>query len=373
MQGRLHAAINKILATDSSGYATVSAAPESRQVKMYWKGSVPAAVRAAAAATGVPVKFLPARFTRREMVAEAKRLSYDSRVAMVSPKFDGSGLKVTVTTTEQAAGKDNILSSARLPLTMVKGARPKPLIADRESVTNRNDVTTLQSFTRLNDILPFWGGARYLTDVNVCTNGFALNVPAANIWYMLSASHCGFSGGGVLIPGQLNPTGDVIINTPIRETLIIRYPYNPFGVQGRIFTGPFTSSTSVGVGGTIENVREDRVCTGGASSGEHCNIEVGDTDIFLQNGIGPLDVAALPAGQCAAAPGDSGGPVYSYDRSDGRVNARGVISLGVQGSNAPCPGSAQTGSNVVVFTPLVALPGETPGALQFYGVNILTD
>ena len=38
------------------------------------------------------MRFMPARFTQRELEIEAKRVAADARVATVAPKADGSGL-----------------------------------------------------------------------------------------------------------------------------------------------------------------------------------------------------------------------------------------------------------------------------------------
>src|SRR5262249_34590457 len=115
-QDRLNAAANRILATDSTGYAGVIAAPESHQLRVYWKGAVPAAVTNLAGQLDVPVKILAARFTQRELVAEAARLAADARVATATPKADGSGLEVTVTTPQRS--RADVLGSARVPLTV---------------------------------------------------------------------------------------------------------------------------------------------------------------------------------------------------------------------------------------------------------------
>ena len=348
-QDRLNAAANQILKTDSTGYAGIVAAPESRQLRVYWKGAVPAAVTSLASQLNVPVSFLPARFTQRELVAEARRLAADARVATAAPKVDGSGVEVTVTTPQQS--RADVLGSARVPLTVTTDQRPQNM------------------FSRQADIPPFWGGSRYNSPVGGCSNGFAIN-QTPNI-YEISAGHCGSNGQGASIPGQPSPTGTIERDNNPRDTLIISYSA---GVAGSIYTGSWTSSTGVGVGGAVSDFVGNFVCTGGASSGEHCgSLQVQAVDQFINVGyiIGPETRAALPAGQCAVAPGDSGGPAYSY-RSDGRVNARGTISAGNTGT-ATCPGAVPNGSSTVWYAPLLRPAGDPQiGSLQFYGVGILT-
>lgn len=65
--------------------------------------------------------------------------------------------------------------------------------------------------------------------------------------------------------------------------------------------------------GAFSDFVGDVVCTGGSSSGEHCGETVRAVDQFADIGyvIGPETEATLPAGECAVAPGDSGGPAYS--------------------------------------------------------------
>jgi hypothetical protein len=195
-------------------------------------------------------------------------------------------------------------------------------------------------------------------------------VPGSSNVYEISAGHCGANGQGATIPGQPSPTGTILADSNARDTLAINYPA---GVSGAIYNGPWNSSTGVRVGGAVADYVGNFICTGGASSGEHCGIQVQAVNQFVNVGyvIGPETRAALPAGQCASAPGDSGGPAYSY-RSDGRVDARGTISAGITGT-ATCPGVVPNGSSTVWYAPLLRPAGDSQiGSLQYYGVGILT-
>jgi hypothetical protein len=89
------------------------------------------------------------------------------------------------------------------------------------------------------------------------------------------------------------------------------------------------------------------------------------------HGRGPLTRAGYPNAQCAVAPGDSGGPVYSYSGS-GAVIGRGTITAGTTAVTAMCPGVSPNGSNTVWYAPLLRPAGDPQiGSLQFYGVGIL--
>jgi hypothetical protein len=202
------------------------------------------------------------------------------------------------------------------------------------------------------------------------SNGFALRIGEPPARYEISAGHCGDDGMSATITGQPRPTGTVTGDVNARDTLLIEYPA---GVEGAIYTGPWTSSAGARVAGAGADFVGNIVCTSGASSGEHCGVRVRAVDQFVNIGyvVGPETYAALPAGRCAAAPGDSGGPVYSY-RPSGRVEARGTISAGVTGG-ATCDGQSTVGSSEVWYAPLRRPVGDPEiGALRFYGAGIVT-
>jgi len=351
VQDKLNAVARDILAASSQGYAGIVAAPENRELRVYWQGELPRSVRQVAGRSGVPVKFLAARFTERELTAEAKRVAADPRVASAAPKVDGSGLDVKVTAAVRRADQPDLLGTARFPLDVTASEQPKALIS------------------RQDDTPAFWGGSRYQGPVGGCTNGFALSVPGIANIYEITAGHCGSDGQGVTVPGQPSPTGTILADVNDRDTMVIAYPS---GVSGAIYTGPFDSSTAVAVGGAVADFVGNWVCTGGSFSGEHCNINVLGVNQFVNVGyvIGPETLGVQVNGTCAAAPGDSGGPVYSL-RSDGRVDARGIISAGFMGT--PCPGLSPTGSVIVWYAPLLRPAGDSQfGALQYYGVGVVS-
>ncbi|MDH6464641.1 hypothetical protein M2302_004842 [Micromonospora sp. A200] len=347
VQERLNSAADEIMAARGDGFAGVVAAPEDRKLTVYWKGQVPGSVRDLAKRLAVPVKFKPARFHQREMVAEAQRLATDPRAVSVAAKVDGSGLAVTVTGRAPAAGKQDVLRTARLPLSLSTASRPTLL-------------------NRQNDFAPYWGGGRYYASGG-CSTGFGVYWNDAR--QILSAGHCGSNGqvaydGG----GPTNTMGPIINDNNPRDTLMIRV-----AAGGRIYTGPYNAASSIGVGGAVSDYVGNYVCTGGASSGEHCSIRVSVVNQFVNVGyvIGPVAQANhVTAGACAAAPGDSGGPVYSY-RSDGRVDARGTISAGATGT-AVCPGVVANGSSTVWYAPLLRPVGDAQiGSLTYHGASLI--
>jgi hypothetical protein len=354
-QARLDAAAERILAAGGAGNASIVADPTSHELRVYWHGTVPAAVRTTAGWLDVPVTFHPAAFTHQELVAEAKRLAGVERVVRAAPVADGSGLAVTVDATLAPATQSSLRAGSRVPLTITTGKR------------SRAAVTA----TRQADTAPFWGGSRYHALTGDCTNGIAVKLNS--VAYMMTAAHCSSDGASVTVPGQPGPTGFVSNTNACRDTALLRYPA---GVDSPIYTGPFNSSSASNaiVAGATPDFVGNLVVTGGASSGEHFNIRVNQTDVFEGVGgvkcdvVGPLTDAFSMNNTCAQAPGDSGGPVYSY--LNGRALMRGTITGG--NSGVACPGVVAVGGFEVIYAPLVRPPGDAQiGSLSFYGAAVL--
>jgi hypothetical protein len=350
VQNKLNTAAEKIVAAQGEGYAGIVAAPQNRELHVYWKGQVPEPVRTLAGRLGVPVRFLPATFTERELLAETERLAADPQVRSVGPEVDGSGLRINVTEAGQQAIQSGtgILGSTKVPLHVESDGAPAPLL-------------------RQNDISPYWGGARYTTPSapGGCSTGFA--VLWAGLDHMVSAGHCG-NNGEIAVDGGGNPAvdtmGNVFNDIPGRDTLMINTPS-----QGNAYIGPWNSNTGMDVVGAAPDFVGNLVCTSGARSGEHCGIPVTHVNQW-DAGFFPLTRAAFSTFTCAAAGGDSGGGVYHY--SGNGLIGRGTISTGRRGT-ASCPNAPVfESSNVVYYAPLLRPAGDPQvGSLQFYGATIL--
>jgi hypothetical protein len=81
--------------------------------------------------------------------------------------------------------------------------------------------------------------------------------------------------------------------------------------------------------------------------------------------LGPFLIAAAKDGECAAGPGDSGGPVYVPDQANTQATGRGTIRGGNKKAGAKCidaAGKTITGSSLVLFTPLET--SDSKGSLQ---------
>jgi hypothetical protein len=154
---------------------------------------------------------------------------------------------------------------------------------------------------------------------------------------------------------------------------LIRYPA---GISPAIYTGPFDAPTTnnASLASPTPDFVGNLIVTDGASSGEHFNIRVGAVDAFQSVGgipcaaTGPLTVANSLDNTCAQAPGDSGGPVYSY--LNGAAQMRGTITGG--NSGVACPGEVSTGGFQVIYAPLVRPNGDAQvGSLSVHGVSVM--
>lgn len=357
MQNRLATAATRILAAGGAGNPSVVLAPRSRELFIYWHGRVPSPVRAVAAKTGVHVVFRPTAYTFSRLVARAKAMAGVSGVVMAAPRPDGSALNVTVS--------PGMNSAARQAMAQAAGG---------VSLSVKTGPRTHALFGRQADNAPFWGGDRYFSPVGSCTSGFALSVAGATNVFGISAGHCGQNGDSITVPGQTGSVGTIEAKIQCRDNMVIEYPS---GVEPHIYTGPFNSSTNATVAGAAPDFVGEFVETGGASSGEHPDVPVLAVDLFAGvNGIpcttvGPLDEAGLSGNQCVSAPGDSGGPIFTYQNFPSSVIAHGIVTSGF--ANASCPGVSPTGSNTVFYTPLLRPSGDPQvGSLQNYGAGILT-
>jgi len=345
VQDTLNAAARRIVAARGAGYAGIVAAPGNRDLRVYWKGSVPASVRRLAGQLGVPVRFLPARFTEREMLAEAERLAADPEVRSVGPRVDGSGLTINVTGAGQQAMRSGtgVLAAGRMPL------HPQPQPAPELFYSRQNDAT------------PYWGGATYTVNGFQCSSGFAVlwnGVPR-----MLSAGHCG-NNLNTVVDGGGDVVGDVLNDNDSRDTMMYDTRIEGETFEGGMYTGPASSQTGVDVVDAVEDWVGNVVCTSGARSGEHCGIVVTDVNQVVL-GRFPMVMAEISAG-CASAKGDSGGPVFTYG-TGGAALGRGIISAGKSGTGQ-CPNAPPSqSSRFLAYAPLLRPAGDAAvGALQFY-------
>lgn len=161
----------------------------------------------------------------------------------------------------------------------------------------------------------------------------------------MSARHCDPTGDLAWTDGQwqsLSNGGAAVDIKPVDDTMLINTVGN---TQGKVY-GAGTNATSANAGYS-RNVASagsatagGEVCTSGANSGQHCNLNIYDSMEFSWT-CGSNTCHGWRAANAnltvATVGGDSGGPVFRI-LSDGRVAARGVIW---GGSNAVACGTVR--------------------------------
>ncbi|MER5319274.1 hypothetical protein [Streptosporangium roseum] len=309
-----------------TGFAGIIAAPENRELRVYWKGDTPERIGALVGLLrrDVPVSVLPAAYSARELESEMDRLGRTSGgvITSIAPNADGSGL--TVSGADYALTRSKVADSA-VPVTVEAGVTPAPA-------------------SRWNDDAPWLGGAawRNAGTGRGCSTGFAVTAGGAS--WMLSAAHCGSVG-----QTATDPTGQVIgpiahANTS-RDVMLIRA-----GTAGRVHNnnpGTTTPEFTNPVAGTSASYVGMWLCTSGAYSGTICLCQVRGTNVTIylaESAIHGLALLENPTRKNAAGQGDSGGPVETPEPSSTtRQYAVGVISLIDTSAQVPCTGYRVSG------------------------------
>ncbi|MDG4826922.1 S1 family peptidase [Asanoa sp. WMMD1127] len=352
-QHRLNDIADRIIAAGGAGggagYAGMVVDPTLHDVRLYWKGALPDAVARAVEAgrATAPVRVYQAAYSDEELRAEAARWIASGLVSDAYPKADGSGVTVEVA----GAAAVQLPGGARTTYTMRYGQGPV--------VPLEGEPATASTFYRQQDTSPYWGGAQFRRPGNwVCTTGFAVT---DNEGYpgMLTAGHCGTPGEAITTNwGPQNPIGQVWWDWDYQDIALI-WIYSD--VQGRVYTGPWNSSYGRSINSAKTNYVGNYVCVSGATSGEHCAVKV--------YYVSPSDVTVKAErtknGACAAAHGDSGGPVIS--QSTGAAFGYGIISAGQSSVDTcePGPFGANDGYHKVHFKGLKF-------ALNHFGATLRT-
>ncbi|WP_329089116.1 MULTISPECIES: hypothetical protein [unclassified Streptosporangium] len=320
--------ITAALADGGEGYAGVIAAPENRELRVYWKGKPAKAINdlVGRLRRDVAISVLPARYSARELREAARLIRAGSgTLSSIAPLQDGSGLTASTTTLGAAR---TAIAGAAVPVDLEYGVRP-------------------ELASRWNDIPPWYGGGAWRNAGTGagCSTGFAVAYQGAQgIW---TAGHCGNPG-----QGATDPTGQVIgqVSTKVASLDLL---FISAGGGGRIFNNPvgnvFTEYSNPVIG-TQSSYVGLFVCTSGAYSGTNCNIRVTAVGVTLS-------IPSVPGGSLfgmvraeqqsftnAIGGGDSGGPVEVVNPSDNtQVYAVGVASAHDSGTSVPCTGYVTVG------------------------------
>lgn len=297
-------------------------------ITVQWKGQVPAKAEMTFAdlkPRGIAVEIVPVSHSLAEMHQAGRRVldSERSRTGSAKhltfiPNDDLSGAEVEVYS-GSAAAKD--LSASESTFSKAAGMPVVVKLVD----------WVRKPATRQNDSAP-WQGGGAIAQNNDCSVGFAIIRNGAG--RLLTAQHCGIGYGGEVRDGAGQRIGEVTNIATGYDSVLIDPDASP-GTTGKVFGGPWNAGTThpryqMSVGGATGASNADSGCTSGAMTGEHCGLDVYHVGITFPCGANlafscdGFRVAAS-SGETAAAPGDSGGPVY-VNRTDGRVGARGIIA-----------------------------------------------
>lgn len=276
--------ITAALADGGEGYAGVIAAPENRELRVYWKGKPAKAINdlVGRLRRDVAISVLPARYSARELREAARLIRAGSgTLSSIAPLQDGSGLTTSTTTLGAAR---TAIAGAAVPVDLEYGVRP-------------------ELASRWNDIPPWYGGGAWRNAGTGagCSTGFAVAYQGAQgIW---TAGHCGNPG-----QGATDPTGQVIgqVSTKVASLDLL---FISAGGGGRIFNNPvgnvFTEYSNPVIG-TQSSYVGLFVCTSGAYSGTNCNIRVTAVGVTLS-------IPSVPGGSLRHGPGRAA-VVHQRDR-----------------------------------------------------------
>ncbi|MBB6567726.1 hypothetical protein HPO96_05405 [Kribbella sandramycini] len=281
-------------------------------VDVYWKGVVPAAVRAVLrqAAETAPVQVHRAAYSNAELRAAARKLEagwQGDRADLYAIKLipGGAGLEIAT-----PANRRTSIPDVGVPVTYVAGG-------------------PVEKLSRKDDNVPWAGGAQIYNGSRggSCSSGFGV-VNSSGSQYILTAEHCGehndsyYNGTGRRFIGYLavrHVDHDIALIPTSR-------------VSNTIYSGGVNSNDRRRVVGWDNVFINQLVCHSGwpmarERGGPLCNIKV---ERFRQDAGEEIEARQM-GGITAAYSGDSGGPVYSL--CCGGVNALGVVTGTVRGAD----------------------------------------
>ncbi|MET8139522.1 hypothetical protein ABZU32_04325 [Sphaerisporangium sp. NPDC005288] len=335
-QQKMIKAADRITALGGSGYAGVIAAPENRELRVYWKGKPPRQVNELVdqLRRDVGINVLPAKYSARELQREADRLirANSSTLTSITALQDGSGLAASSAVVDAAR---TAIADAAVPVSIEQGVKP-------------------ELATRWNDSAPWYGGGawRNVSTGGGCSTGFAVTYqgvlepgPEKKI---LSAGHCAAIGQTATDPTN-EVMGNVTHDDNSRDVLLIGA-----SAGGRVFNNPVDSQGlaivsvefSNPVIGTATSVVGTYLCASGAYSGTNCNIRTTQVNVTIN--VGYIITGLVRAEQQnmvnAVGQGDSGGPVeYVNPSNTTQVYAAGVVTAIDTSASVTCTGYVTTG------------------------------
>jgi hypothetical protein len=326
---------------DNNGYYVYTTLPVDDQHRSAYE----------AATGGAPLQFKSAILTQ-SAVAQITDLLRSERDSLAALGFDVVQF-----------GLDDFGSIYRITYKGSADGPPQSLVDAINAITRtgveytRGDVVGFAR-ARYTDEPPYQGGAEIsgTVDNNLvqdqCTSGFAMENLNTGDYELLTAWHCSnvtLSQSQDRFFTSWNNTqhtiGNVAVRNPAHDALFVRV-FSPNESRGYVFTGAHGSGTlDHTVDGTGNMVSNEIVCLSGAAIGANCSVKTGPvTDWVVANDYDQSRNSPDITGRkvtstnnsIIASSGDSGGPVYKY--SNGKLNARGIISAAPNGSiEYDCP------------------------------------
>ncbi len=309
---------------------------------IYWVGSVPAdfnsLLNSLRSSSGTQITVTPAPYTDDQLQSAAETtMASNTTMSSMSVAPDGTGLNATYATQADA---DSARSNQPGP--GQRAANVPPIltfdVGDAAEPSSRQD-----------DSSPWYGAGH----ISGCTTGFAMS--KAGKKYMLTAAHCA-PGNGLTIRDGGNDVVGTTTNVDYSDDSVMITPNG--SVAGRMFDGPWNSTTSEVVKGAVHPKKGMFICTSGSATGTHCNIKVTNTRYryrlkkpYAHSDVVILGVTAMSqtAGGRANGLGDSGGAVLINTKTKRQIKAVGIISALYGTETTSCSGLTSRCSNGVAF------------------------
>lgn len=332
----------------ASGIAGV--AYEGSGVTLYYKGELDAKMTAAVARarTFGAIKVVSAKFSRNELQRNSDKITDiavrgDSEIQAVALATDGSGLTVRSLPAASVSARSGARSAKGLTATLKPARTTVAAAAVNVPVKYETSTEEIATTASRRDDFPAWnGGSRWESHRNGsfrawCSTGFGVENGIGER-FVLTAAHCAtppdvaFQGEG----NTLQLMGNVYQQKVDADLLIIKAN----GSQ-MIFEGNMTNNTTRAITGWGHWAAGTLVCQSGvataiATGSTNCGLRQSESisAIVVENpdsdGDSGYQIKGLirtkkDGGGIASRGGDSGGPVYTINGSNG--TARGIVSM----------------------------------------------
>lgn len=345
------------------GLGGIMLAVEQDEVHIYWKGTMPKAVKDEIEhqKAKVKIRVLPAQYTQSELKKEADAILNDAaaygNVHSIAPRPDGSGLEVRLPQAKDDSKR--AVKAFRLPTQIIEEPQPVP-------------------HSRRDDSPYFAAGAQISKDASGrCSSGFGAwrdRVTGGREWrelFMLSAEHCGSAAGtSYFSEGAYSDSEPRIGWVQLAARDLDAMAIRTARPSGRMYYGTVGYYEAFhSIKGVRSNYPGMYVCTSGAATGTICDIKVRATGFTLtypdgQRVTNVVSAAHRVDSQASTGRGNSGGPVVTYVGAG--AHGVGLISGGSGTNLTDCPpGDASECSNLVYYVDLQAI-------LNRFGLNLLT-